>query len=97
MILMRTLGRRELNVKSSQLEGEEMQLPAETPQSGRGRGRAPRWEKSGEGEEDRTVVEPNMNDYTTDSYYLSIVFLFTCMSFERGAAEVGGFEGVAWD
>ncbi len=97
MILMRTLGRGELNVKGSQLEREEMQLPAETPQSGRGRGRAPRWEESGEGEEGRTVVEPNINDYTTDSYHLSIVFLFTCMLFEGGAAEVEGFEGVAWD
>jgi hypothetical protein len=42
-------------------------------------------------------VEPNMRDYSMDDYQLSIVFLFTCMSFERGVAEVETFEGVARD
>ena len=50
-----------------------------------------------EGEGDEAVVEPNMRNYSMDGYQLSIVFLFTCMSFERGVAEVEGFEGVAWD
>ena len=50
-----------------------------------------------EGERDGVVVEPNMRDYSMDGYQLSIVFLFTCMSFERGVAEVEGFEGVEWD
>jgi hypothetical protein len=43
------------------------------------------------------VVEPNMRDYSMDGYQLSIVFLFTCMSFERCMAEVEGIEGVPWD
>ena len=58
---------------------------------------AQRGEKSGEGERDGVVVEPNMGDYSMDGYQLSIVFLFTCMSFERRVAEVEGFEGVARD
>jgi hypothetical protein len=71
-----------------ELKAEARKLNAETQS-------AQREEKSGVGESDRSLVEPNMNYYTTDSYYLSIVFLFTCMLFERGVAEVERFEGVA--
>jgi hypothetical protein len=71
-----------------ELKAEARKLNAETQS-------AQREEKSGEGESDRSVVEPNMVYYTTDSYHLPIVFLFTCMLFERRAAEVERFEGVA--
>src|SRR5208282_3560453 len=48
---------------------------------------AQREERSGEGE----GGEPNIGHYIMDGYQLSIVFVFTCMSFERAGAEVEGF------
>jgi hypothetical protein len=80
-------------MRERELKGEARKLNAET-QSAQS---AQREEKSVAGEGDRVRAEPNIKYYTTDSYHMSIVVLFTCMSFERGLAEVERFEGVASD
>ncbi|MGB7280935.1 MAG: hypothetical protein WBE13_01635 [Candidatus Acidiferrum sp.] len=59
-------------------------LDAEGSEFKEGKQKRGKWR---EGEEDGVRVEPSIKYFTMDSYSLSIVFLFTCMSFERGGGD----------